>query len=264
MGWSFKTSGIPRIGGRVASCWALFWATGKRGKAKSTSLAESRCAKDSADLNIYIQPKLCGFGDKGHATKWDALLFFQFRNETKTRDFHTWNREIGILLNLYWKIGISRLNRDEWQVCVMLDKKWNAGYKLLPLPKTFFVSEKKANCNVLLKRLAAFSSNLFHSLIHYYVNDFCQQIHCILIFFNKPLFRFCLKFQQHNICKIMFQCHDPYIIDYQDALFVYRLLKCTILSMYRLIGYIIYLLIDKLNYLIIEWYYELKIEILHI
>ena len=28
--------------------------TGKRGKAKSTSLAESRCAKDSADLNIYF------------------------------------------------------------------------------------------------------------------------------------------------------------------------------------------------------------------
>ena len=74
---------------------------GKRGKAKSTSLAGSRCAKDSADLNIYFQPKLCGFGDTGHATNGDALLFFQFRNETKTRDFHTWNREIGILLNLY-------------------------------------------------------------------------------------------------------------------------------------------------------------------
>ena len=42
---------------------------GKRSKAKSTSLAESRCAKDSADLNIYFQPKLCGFGDTGHATK---------------------------------------------------------------------------------------------------------------------------------------------------------------------------------------------------
>ena len=91
---------------------------GKRGKTKSTSLAESRCAKDSADLNIYFQPELCGFGDTGHATNGDALLFFQFRNETKTRDFHTWNREIGILLNLYWKIGISRLNRDEWQVCI--------------------------------------------------------------------------------------------------------------------------------------------------
>ena len=44
-------------------------ATGKKGKAKSTSLAESRCAKNSADHNIYFQPKLCGFGDTGHATK---------------------------------------------------------------------------------------------------------------------------------------------------------------------------------------------------
>ena len=74
---------------------------GKRGKAKSTTLAESWCAKDSADLNIYFQSKLCGFGDTGHVTKLDALLFFPFRNETKTRDFHKWNREIGILLNLY-------------------------------------------------------------------------------------------------------------------------------------------------------------------
>ena len=42
---------------------------GKRGEAKPSSLAEPRCAKDSADHSIYFQPKLCGFGDTGHAAK---------------------------------------------------------------------------------------------------------------------------------------------------------------------------------------------------
>ena len=81
------------------------------------------CKGFSRSINIYFQPKLCGFGDTGHATKWDTLLFFQFRNETKSQDFHTWNREIGILLTLYWKIGISWLNRDEWQVWVFQPKQ---------------------------------------------------------------------------------------------------------------------------------------------
>ena len=40
-----------------------------------------------------------------------------FETKQKIWDFHTWNREIGILLDLYRKIGISGLNRDEWQVC---------------------------------------------------------------------------------------------------------------------------------------------------
>ena len=38
-------------------------------EARPSLIHESRCAKDSADLNIYFQPKLCGFGDTGHATK---------------------------------------------------------------------------------------------------------------------------------------------------------------------------------------------------
>ena len=41
----------------------------REARPKSTSLAESRCAKNSADHNIYFYPKLCGFGDTGHATK---------------------------------------------------------------------------------------------------------------------------------------------------------------------------------------------------
>ena len=41
-----------------------------------------------------------------------------FKTKQKTRDFHTRNREIGILLDFYWKIGTSGLNRDEWQVCI--------------------------------------------------------------------------------------------------------------------------------------------------
>ena len=55
---------------------------GKRGKAKSTSLAESRCAKDSTDHNIF-----CGFGDTGHATKRGALLFFTILKRNKNLGF---------------------------------------------------------------------------------------------------------------------------------------------------------------------------------
>ena len=60
----------------------------RQGQVYFTSwVAKLWCAKDSADLNIYFQRNLCGFGDTGHATNGDAFLFFQFRNETKNSGF---------------------------------------------------------------------------------------------------------------------------------------------------------------------------------
>ena len=43
-----------------------------------------------------------------------AFCFSNFETKQKPGIF---TRGIGILLDLYWKIGISRLNRDEWQAC---------------------------------------------------------------------------------------------------------------------------------------------------
>ena len=68
-------------------------------------------------ITFIFSPNFVGFETRAMQQSETPFCFFQFWNETKTRDFHTWNREIGILLDLYWKIGISRLNRDEWQVC---------------------------------------------------------------------------------------------------------------------------------------------------
>ena len=65
MGGSFKNSGISRIGGRVASCYLL-----EMGDAKSTSLAESQCAKRSAKAVNSADHKLAhALWAWRHATK---------------------------------------------------------------------------------------------------------------------------------------------------------------------------------------------------
>ena len=52
-------------------------------------------------IAFIFSPNFVGLETRATQQNETPLLFFQFQNETKTRDFHTWNREIGILLDLY-------------------------------------------------------------------------------------------------------------------------------------------------------------------
>ena len=66
------------------------------GDAKSTSLAESQ-----AFIKFIFSPRFVGLEIWDMQQSETPFLFLQFQNKTKTWDFHTWNREIGILLDLY-------------------------------------------------------------------------------------------------------------------------------------------------------------------
>ena len=52
-------------------------------------------------ITFIFSPNFVGFETRAMQQSETPFCFSQFRNETKTRDFHTWDREIGILLDLY-------------------------------------------------------------------------------------------------------------------------------------------------------------------
>ena len=52
-------------------------------------------------ITFIFSPNFVGLDTRAMQQSEAPFCFFQFRNETKTRDFHTWNREIGIPLDLY-------------------------------------------------------------------------------------------------------------------------------------------------------------------
>ena len=52
-------------------------------------------------IAFIFSPNFVGLETRAMQQNETPFCFFQFRNETKTRDFHTWNQEIGILLDLY-------------------------------------------------------------------------------------------------------------------------------------------------------------------
>ena len=52
-------------------------------------------------ITFIFSPNFVGFETRAMQQSETPFCFFQFQKETKSRDFHTWNREIRILLDLY-------------------------------------------------------------------------------------------------------------------------------------------------------------------
>ena len=98
-GWSFKTSGIPRIGGRVA--WP---SSGRRKWEARPSLLHSLCRgvqRIQPIITFIFSPNFVGLETRAMQQSETPFCFSNL--ETK----QIFAREIGILLDLYWKIRMS-------------------------------------------------------------------------------------------------------------------------------------------------------------